>query len=231
MLETLILATAFVFYRVWIYSGLAPHYRFLLVSKCHFLFCFCLLTELSPVEGKCQSEYSRQLNCHRRRHFEPPKHPPGTSRGRWGTKGIRKLFPLEFTASLLYEVTMDIATIGCLTSTVGPNNAGVTSQPSWPVNTISVWKMTALSNEGKKSLPCTSPRFIKWFFYIYNLLLHSEHPHPFISVTFSQNTGQCPQLPARSLENKYKAFFPPSMMIHCIKHINHRAPAHLFMPL
>lgn len=52
---------------------------------------------------------------------------------------------------------------------------------------------------------------------IYNLLLHPEHSHPFISVTFSQNTGRCLQLSARSLENKYKGFFPPSTVIHCVK--------------
>lgn len=112
------------------------------------------------------------------------------------------------------KMTTDIAAITYRHS-AGDAAAGLTSQLEI---TTSVWKMAALSNERRKNpLPCTSPGLIEWFFFFNNYLLHSEHPHSFVSLAFSLNTGCCLKLPARSLENKYKALSPPSGMINYIK--------------
>lgn len=111
-------------------------------------------------------------------------------------------------------MTTDIAAITYRHS-AGGAAAGLTSQLEI---TTSVWKMAALSNErGKNPLPCTSPGLIEWFFFFNIYLLHSEHPHSFVSLAFSLNTGRCLKLPARSLENKYKALSPLSGMINYIK--------------
>lgn len=78
------------------------------------------------------------------------------------------------------------------------------------------WQLCQM-REGKTLCPAQVLGSLNGFFFFNNYFLHSEHPHSFVSVVFSLNTGRCLKLPARSLENKYKALSPPSGMINYIK--------------
>lgn len=117
------------------------------------------------------------------------------------------------------EVTTDITAIGCpSTSTVGPNHAGgeaagVTSRPSWLVTTISVWKMTALSNDRGKSLcPAQASGSLNLKpsneFFCNKLLLHSEHPHPFTCYLLPKYWMLSPAPCTRS-RKQVQSIFPP----------------------
>lgn len=217
MSETFILAPAYLFIYLFIYfqdlapnliySDLAPRYWFL--SKCHFLFCFCLLTHLSPLDGECQPKHSGQLNCDGRRLSSCPQSIllvlPGDKNVAVGWENYSQSNSLP---PFCTKITTDITAI--------THQHSGTKQCWWCRSrasqleiTISVWKMAALPNErGKIPLPWTNPGLIEWLFFFNNYLLHSEYPHCFVSVAFSLNTGCCLKLPECSLENKDKALFP-----------------------